>query len=153
MARTARKPKDDDTGEVKVKDPALAKKLYFQDIKPARSKASEFMQEVSTGKKAVKKQAHLQSISFDTAVRLFEMEDAKEDDAVRGFVQFYNELKGREVLTYNSNDLVDQMQGKPDGYARPKLVTIPNSDGMESDLSDVADEIAHETSTQDGQED
>lgn len=136
MARTARKPKDDDGGEVKAKDAALAKKLYFHDIKPARSKASEFMQEVSTGKKAVKKQANFQGYSFDVATRLHELEDAKKEDAVRGIVMLLNELEGRTVLTCHFEDMVDMMQSD-DGYARPKpdlsLVTL--SDGTEDDLA------------------
>jgi hypothetical protein len=154
MARAARKPKDNDGGEVKAKDAALAKKLYFHDIKPARSKASEFMQEVSTGKKAVKKQAHFQSTSFDTATRWHELEDAKKEDAVRGFVMLFNELEGREVLTCHFGDMVDQMQGD-DGYARPKisLVTLGEpSDGTETDLCDAAFEEAtdEELAQQDG---
>lgn len=141
MTRAARKPKDDDTGVIQRKDPELAKKLYFHDIKPARSKASEHMQEVSTAKKAVKKQAHFQGYSFDVATRLHELEDAKKEDAVRGIVLLLNELEGRTVLTCHFEDMVDMMQSE-DGYARPKphlgLVTL--SDGDETDLSDAAED-------------
>lgn len=140
MARAARKPKDDDSEVIHAKDPALAKKLYFQDIKPARSKASEFMQEVSTAKKAVKKQAHFQGYSFDVAARLHELEDAKKEDAIRGIVLLLNELEGRTVLSCHFEDMVDMMQAD-DGYARPKpqlgLVTL--SDGSETDLADAAE--------------
>lgn len=146
MARAARKPKDDDGAvEVKIKDPALAKKIYYQDIKPARSKASEFMQEVSTGKKAVKKMAHFQGFSFDVATRLHELEDAKKEDAIRGIVALLNEYEGRTVLTCHFEDMVDMMQAE-DGYARPKphlgLVTL--SDGDETDLGDVGEDIAED---------
>lgn len=138
MARPKKKA-DDDAGEVKVKDPAFAKKLYFHDIKPARSKASEHMQEISTAKKAVKKRAHFQSVSFDVATKLHEMEDAKKEDAIRGLVLMVNELEERTVLTCHYEDMVDMMQAG-DSYARPKpdlsLVTL--SDGTETDLSDAA---------------
>lgn len=147
MARAARKPKDDDGAvEVKVKDPALAKKIYYQDIKPARSKASEFMQEVSTGKKAVKKMAHIQGFSFDVATRLHELEDAKKEDAIRGIVALLNEYEGRTVLTCHFEDMVDTMQAEG-SYARPKpqlgLVTLGQpSTGDEADLGDVGEDIA-----------
>lgn len=142
MARAARKPKDDDAEVIHAKDPALAKKLYFQDIKPARSKASEFMQEVSTAKKAVKKQAHFQGYSFDVAARLHELEDAKKEDAIRGIVLLLNELEGRTVLSCHFEDMVDMMQAD-DGYARPKpqLVTVPIATGDETDLADAADDF------------
>lgn len=145
MARTARKPKDDAAEEVQVKDPALAKKLYFHDIKPARSKASEHMQEVSTAMKAVKKQCHFQTSAFVSATRAHELEDAKKDDWLRGFVMILNELEGRTVLTFHSNDLVDIAQAAADQRPKPSLglVTLGQpSDGMETDLADAAEDEA-----------
>jgi hypothetical protein len=144
MARAARKSNDDDTGEVKTKDPSLAKKLYFHDIKPARSKASEHMQEVSTAKKAVKKQANFQGWSFDAAVRAHEMEDARKEDAIRGFVAMFNELEGHEVLTCNYKDMVDMME-TDDGYARPPLSLVTLSDGSETDLGYAGEEVAQQS--------
>ncbi|WP_310530695.1 hypothetical protein [Novosphingobium sp.] len=138
MARPARKPKDDDGGEVKAKDFAHAKSLYINDIKPARSKASEFMQEISTAFKTVKKVCGIQPGAMKAALKVVEMEDAKRDDYLRCFNGVLRE-HGIEPMPV---DMVDAMQGKPDGYARPKLVTIPagpESDGTETDLSDAAE--------------
>ena len=135
MARTARK-EPDDTGEVKTKDFALAKKLFQQDIAPAVSKAGEAMQEASTGYKAIKKQAHIQPQAAKLAFKLADMEEAKRDDFLRclgGLLKVF----GIEI---DPKDMVDQMQSG-DGYKRPpmQLVTIPTSDGSETDLVDAAD--------------
>jgi hypothetical protein len=139
MARAARTPKEDDTGEIKAKDYALAKKLYQHDIKPAVSRAGEAMQEASTGFKAIKKQAHIQPQAAKLAFKLADMEEAKRDDFLRCLGGLLKEF-GIEVAP---KDMIDMMQGE-DGYARPKpqLVTIPGgapSDGSETDLADSAD--------------
>lgn len=150
MARTARK-EPDDTGEVKTKDFALAKKLFQQDIAPAVSKAGEAMQEASTGYKAIKKQAHIQPQAAKLAFKLAEMEEAKRDDFLRCLGGLLKEF-GIEL---DPKDMVDQMQGG-DGYARPKpqLVTIPTSDGSETDLVDAAGDdfemTAEELAAQEG---
>lgn len=136
MAKTARKPKDDDSGEVKVKDFDFAKKAYFEDIKPAISKAREMMQEASTCYKAIKKQAHIQPSAMKTAMKVFEMEDAKREDWLRCF----NGILRAHNVDPDPKDMVDLMQGD-DGYARPKpmLVTIPDHHGDDSDLADAAE--------------
>ncbi|MBP6554644.1 MAG: hypothetical protein KA233_03090 [Novosphingobium sp.] len=138
MARAARTPKEDDTGEIKAKDFALAKKLFKQDIEPAVSKAGEAMQEASTAYKAIKKQANIQPQAAKLAFKLADMEEAKRDDFLRCLGGLLKEF-GIEVAP---KDMIDMMQGD-DGYARPKpqLVTIPYapSDGTETDLSDAAD--------------
>lgn len=148
MARTARKPEDDEAGVIKVKDFDLAKRLYVNDIKPAKSRAGEAMQEASTAYKQVKKQAHIQPSAMKAAVKVLEMEDAKRDDWLRCFNGF---------LTANNvdpdpKDMVDAMQAggqADDGYARPKisLVTLGEaSDGTETDLADAADDGFDEVS-------
>jgi hypothetical protein len=135
MARTARKPKDDDGGVVQSKDFDRAKKYYFEDIKPARSKASEFMQEVSTAFKAVKKICGIQPGAMKAALKLVEMEEAKREDWLRSF----NGVLRNHNIDPDPKDMVDQMQAE-DGYARPKpaLVAVPLSDGEETDLADAA---------------
>lgn len=147
MARAARKPKDDDTGEVKAKDFGLAKKLFLNDIKPAVSKAGESMQEASTAYKQIKKQANIQPAAAKLAFKLAEMEEAKRDDFLRCLGGLLKEF-GIEV---EPKDMIDMMQAE-DGYALPKphlgLVTL--SDGDETDLSDAADETSADEA---GQED
>lgn len=136
MARTARKPKDDG-GTVQTKDFDQAKRLYFNDIKPARSKASEFMQEVSTGFKAIKKICGIQPSAAKAAIKVVEMEDAKREDWLRSF----NGVLRSHNVNPDPKDMVDAMLGD-DGYARPKpnLVAVPLSDGSETDIADAAEE-------------
>lgn len=136
MARTARKPKDDDTGEVKPKDYGLAKKLYTQDIKPAVAKAGEFMQEASTAYKSIKKQANIQPQAAKLAFKLVNMEEAKRDDFLRSLGGLLKEFN----IAIVPIDMVDMMQQADDGYARPRpsLVAVSTpSDGTETDLGDA----------------
>lgn len=148
MAR-GRKAREDDAGEVKVKDFAKAKKLYHHDIKPAKSKAGEFMQECSTAYKAVKKECHIQPTAMRHAIGAMEMEDAKRDDYFRCLVGLVNEMAGRTMLTFHSNDMVDMMeagQGDAQPERRAPLATLMGipSTGEETDLADVAEDIASE---------
>lgn len=142
MARAARKPKNDDTGEVKVMDFERVKKLYLNDIKPARSEASSQGQAVSEAMKAIKKQCHVEPQGARAGFKAYEMEEAHRETHLRSFAGTVNALLGFQAVTVNFGDLVDQAEGKPDRYARPKLVTIPagpESDGTETDLSDAAE--------------
>lgn len=156
MARAARKPKDDDGAtEVKAKDFTKAVSLYRNDIKTANSEAATQNQTAGQGYKDIKKVCHIQPDAARKAFKLMDAtEDAKRDDWFRGFVGLVNEMAGHTVLTFHDTDLVDAMQDT-DGYARPKphlgLVTL--SDGTEEDLADAADDIANETSSEDGQDD
>lgn len=133
MAITARK-EPDDTGEIKTKDFDKALNLYVNDIKPARSKASEFMQEISTAFKAVKSLCHIQPSAMKAAIKVVELEDAKREDWLRGF----NGYLRKAGIDPDPKDMVDQMEGKADKYARPKpaisLVTLGTGD--DSDLAD-----------------
>lgn len=133
MARTARK-EPDDTGEIKKMDFASAVRTYLADIKPAVSKVGEHNQEASSGYKHIKKMCHIQPGAAKLAFKLEEMEEAKRDDFLRGFVGLLNELH----IPLQSADLVDQAEGKADKYARPKpamsLVTLGAGD--DSDLAD-----------------
>lgn len=131
MARAAKKL-DDDTDEVKVKDFDRAKELYYNDIKPAKSKAAEQMQEASTAYKAVKKECHIQPSAMKAAVKVIEMEDAKSEDWLRCF----NGILRAHNIDPDPKDMVDMMHGD-DGYARPRptLVTVPESDGVDADLA------------------
>lgn len=142
MARTARQPKDDDSGAVKPKDFELARKLYHGDIKKAVSRAGEAMQEVSTAYKAIKKQANIQPQAAKLAFKLAEMEEAKRDD----FLRCLGGLLAQFKIDIKPTDMVDLMTGD-DGYARPKpdlsLVTL--SDGDETDLADAAEDFSEAT--------
>ncbi len=151
MARTARQPKDDDTGEIKAKDFGLAKKLYHEDIKPAVSKAGEAMQEASTAYKAIKKTANIQGAAAKLAFKLVEMEDAKRDDFLRCLGGLLKEFG----IDIEPKDMVDLMQQGDDGYARPKpqlgLVTL--HEGDDDDLADAAEEPAGEESSDEDESD
>lgn len=131
MTRTARKPKDDDTGLIKPKDFAQAKRLYLNDIKPAGSRQGEAMKDATDGYKAIKKGCNIQSTAARSAFRLVEMEDAKRDDWLRGFVGLLAEFN----IPLQSNDLVDQAEKAPP--AKPRLVTVPAGDHPADD-SDLA---------------
>lgn len=136
MARAARTPKEDDTGEIKVKDFAKAVSLYRNDIKPARSKASEFMQEISTAFKAVKSLCHIQPSAMKAAIKVVELEEAKREDWLRGFNGYLREAG----IDPDPKDLVDAMGGgSPPARPKVQLVTMGlPSDGSETDLSDAA---------------
>lgn len=134
MARAAKK--QDEVEVVQTKDFEQAKKLYFQDIKPAKSKAGEYMQEVSTAYKAVKKQAGIQPSAMKAAVKVVEMEEAKRDDWLRCF----NGIMRSHNVDPDPKDLVDTME-RP----KPQLVAVPVSDGSETDLADAAGEPAYGT--------
>lgn len=147
MARAARKPKDDDTGEIKVKDFAQAVRLYRTDINKAVSDAATSMKDASDAYKVIKKHCNIQPGAAKLAFKLDKMEEAKRDDFLRCFTGLLKELN----IAINPTDMVDMMQAD-DGYARPKphlgLVTL--SDGSETDLADAADETSADEA---GQED
>lgn len=137
--RTARAPKADKVEEVASMDFDRAKKLYFEDIKPARSKASEHMQEVSTAFKAVKKVCGIQPGAMKAAIKLHEMEDSKRDNWLRAFNGYLRAVN----IDPDPKDLVDAMNGeKQDRYARPKptLVTLAAHEGDNEDLAGGADD-------------
>lgn len=148
MARTARKPKDDDGGEIKMKDFGKAVSLYRNDIKKANSEAATQNQTAGQGYKDIKKICHIQPDAARKAFKLMDRtEEAKRDDWFRGFVGLVNEMAGHTVLTFHDTDLVDAMQAD-DGYKRPKpsLVAVPPpSDGTETDLADAADDFTEAT--------
>lgn len=135
MARTARK-EPEDTGEIKKMDFASAVRAYRNDIKPALSNVGDAAQEASTAYKHIKKNCHIQPGAAKLAFKLDDMEEAKRDDFLRGFVGLLNELN----IPLQSADLVDQAEGKAPSPARskPKLVTLPRGD--DSDLADPSGE-------------
>lgn len=128
--------------EIKKKDFSSAVRAYREDILPAQAKVGEHAQEQSTAYKHIKKNCHIQPTAARQAFRLDQMEEAKRDDWLRGFVGLLRELK----IPLEPVDLVDLAE-KPDRYARPKPVLatmgIP-SDGEETDLGDVGAQIAGE---------
>lgn len=119
-----------------------AMKIVKNDIMPANAKSGEFAQEASTAYKAIKKNCHIQPSSVKAAIQIANKEDAKRDDYLRGMCEMVNRLTGETLLTFHSNDLVDQAEGKP-GRSKPKLATLggvpaepQQSDGTETDLAD-----------------
>lgn len=136
MARTARKAPDD-TGKIKPKDFAGAVRLWRNDIKTAASESATQMQTIGEAYKEIKKGCNIQPQAAKLAFKLDGMEEAKREDFLRCFTGLLSELN----IPLQSNDLVDQAEGKADRYARPKpsLVAVPLSDGTETDLADAAE--------------
>ena len=150
MARAARKPKDDDTGEIKVKDFAATVRIYRTDINKAVSDAATSMKDASDAYKTIKKHYHIQPAAAKLAFKLDKMEEAKRDDFLRCLTGLLKELN----IPIEPADMVDMMQ-VDDGYARPKphlgLVTL--SDGDETDLSDAAEDDFEATEAELAQQD
>ena len=136
MARAKKTPQVE---EVHAPDFALAVRIFRQDIKPAQSKVGEYAQEQSEAYKAIKKRAYIQPQAARLAFRLDDMEESKRDDFLRSF----NGLL-KEMNIFMPVDLADIAEGKgrsgetvvPIGTgAKPKLATIPMSDGKDDDLA------------------
>jgi hypothetical protein len=134
MARGKRKVADQ-VVEVLKPDFDLARRIYFNDIKPAQGKVGEHAQEMSSAYKELKRNAHIQPQAARMAFRLIDMEESKRDDFLRslnGLLQVFR--------IFIPRDLVDQAEVKPDAdnvipigdSPRPSLATIPSDD---SDLA------------------
>jgi hypothetical protein len=145
MARAKKTPQVE---EVHAPDFALAVRLYRQDIKPAQSKVGEHSQEMSEAYKAIKKRAYIQPQAARLAFRLDDMEESKRDDFLRSF----NGLL-KEMNIFMPVDLADMAEGKgsagetvvPIGAgSKPRLATIPMSDGKDDDLAGNDPEEEHE---------
>lgn len=134
MAKTARKPPEDG-GVIPSKDFAGAVRAYRHDIKPALSKVGEHNQEASSAYKHIKKVCHIQPQAAKLAFKLDDMEEAKRDDFLRCLTGLLKELN----IPLAPADLVDVAEGKADAASprgKPKLVTVPVSDGIDADLAD-----------------
>ena len=110
MAR-GKKAREPEVEEVKTKDFERAVKTFKNDIKPANTQAASHNQVAGEGYKHIKKICHIQPDAARKAFKVCEMEDAHRDDWFRSFSGTINEMLGYEALTFNTNDLVDQMQG------------------------------------------
>lgn len=152
MARAAKKKTDDAVTEIKTMDFDRVKKLYLNDIKPARSEASSQGQTVAEAMKVIKKQCHVEPQGARKAFSAFEMEDAHREIHIRSFVGVFNALIGFEAITCNFGDLVDQAEGKAEPKRpKPNLVAVPTpSDGTETDLADAGEDPDED---EDGDED
>lgn len=136
MARAARKPKDDDTGEVKAMDFAGAVRTYRQDIKPEISKAGEHNQAAGVGYKHIRKICNIPPAAAKFAFKMAETEEAKRDVTLRAINGLFKELG-----IFMPRDLMDIAEGKDvvesvvptNERPRPNLVAIPDDD---SDLAD-----------------
>lgn len=147
-----RPKKKDEVQQLKPMDFAKAVSLYRNDIKPAVSQSATELKDAADGYKAIKKICYIQPQSAKAAFKAFEMEDAKRDDYLRGFVGVFNEMMGEEVLSLRSADMVDVAEGKADKAqprGKPNLVAVktapqPHSDGTETDLADAANAVTGE---------
>jgi hypothetical protein len=135
MKMAKAKMKDDDAGVVHEKDFEQAIRLYKGDIKKANTDAATSNGDASAAYKEIKKICHIQPDAARKGFRLMDrVEEAKRDDWFRGFVGIVNGMAGRQVLTFHDTDMVDSME-RP----KPQLVSVPVSDGTETDLSEAAE--------------
>lgn len=146
MARgTARKSHDGGAQEVKKMDFEQAIRLYRNDIKPGKSQSAAELKDVGDAYKLIKKSCHIQPASAKDGFKVIEMEESRRDDYLRGLVGIINQGLGREqpLLTFHGADLVDQAEGKAAAKpkARPNLVAVPVSDGVDADLLAAAEEV------------
>lgn len=127
--------------EVRTMDFEGGKRVYFEDVKPARSQASEHMQAVSTAMKHVKKRLGMVPGAYQAALKIYEMEAGKQEAFIRTLVGQLNELAGRELVRHTFNDLVDIAQ-RDDGYARPAPAPVEaDADGDEGDFMAAANAV------------
>ncbi len=143
-AMAAAAKKEDGAHEIPQKDFAEAVKIYRNDIKPAKTKQSEFGQEQSTAYKAIKKNCHIQPQAAKLAFSVSEMEDAHRDDFL---ICLYGLFKELEIVM--PRDLVTIAEGQDGGSVipigerkRPQLATLQMgvpSDGSETDLADAGE--------------
>lgn len=125
---------EDQVEEVASMDVERFKRLYFGDIKPAKSEAASQNQTIGEAYKVIKKECKIRPDAAKMAIKVFEMEEVHGEDFFRSFVAATNELFNREVLTYHSFDLVDQAQS---------LATLMDDEDM-PDFSEVEFEEADE---------
>lgn len=118
MARP-KKDQDENIEREDKKDFARASKIYRNDIKPAVSKAAEFMQESSTAYKAIKKECSIQPSAAKFVFKLVEMEDSKRDD----FLRCVEGLMAEMGIDW-PHDLMDMAEGKAAPADRPQLATV-----------------------------
>jgi hypothetical protein len=134
MAR-AKRAKVDQVEEIKKPDFELVKRLYFNDIKPAKSKQATEAQEQSAAFKEIAKTAHVDPAVAKFVFALVETEQSKCEHKLRslnGLLQIFR--------LHMPRDMVDVAEGKPDESnvvpigesSRPQLATIPSDD---SDLA------------------
>ncbi|WP_420137876.1 hypothetical protein [Sphingomonas sp.] len=134
MARAKRKAADE-VVEIKKPDYDLARRIYFNDIKPEKSQQATHGQALSSAYKEIKDAAHIQPQAAKAAFALVEMEESKRDDWLRSFNGLLQTFR-----IFMPRDLVDVAEGKgstdnvvPIGEStRPSLATIPTDD---SDLA------------------
>lgn len=126
MARGRRKAADE-VVEIKKPDFDLAKRIYFNDIKPSRTKQAEHGQELSQAFKELKNTANVDPQMARLAFRLAETEESKRDHQLRCLNGLLKSLN-----IYMPKDLVDVAEGRDDEEIIPtgdaerlSLATIP----------------------------
>ena len=133
MARTVDDTVDKTSTVVEAKDFARAGRLYYNDVRPNQSKASEYLQEVSTAFKSIKKDCGIKSMVAKFVFKLEQMEDHEREDALRCLSGLLKEFR-----MFMPRDLVDAAEGAAEEPAaivpvepkeaprrKPKLVTVP----------------------------
>lgn len=100
---------DDQTNtEVPQKDPALARRLYLNDFKPAQTQMQKHKQVMGEAVKSIRKDAKIQPKAAAIVHWANEAEENNVDDFWRSLELYANESAGRRILTYHGNDLVDR---------------------------------------------
>lgn len=135
--RTARKPPEDNGGELKKMDFEGALRTYREDIKGAVSRAGAEMKDAGDGYKHIKKNCHIPRGAAKQAFAILEMEDA----AAQIHMRAVNGILRAAGCTLEP-DLVDAAEGRagdqdmmPSGTPkpRPNLVAVKPGDDEDFD--------------------
>lgn len=121
----ARKPKVTVTGVVTPPDFEHAKRIWDQDIRPARTRQKAAMKDAKEAWDEVKTEAHVNKPGFATAAKVAEMEEADQQAWLRGF---NGGLKQFGVTLYA--DLADQAEG----VNSEDLPVVPTAERPDTEL-------------------
>lgn len=133
-ADVAEEPKAEDAGAEGKMDFELARKLYFDDIRPAASRSAEEAQAASTGYKAIKNQCKIDPQAAKLAFKVVQMESSKQQHFLRSMAGMF------AIMNIGLHtDLVDEMQGHNSGATiipfkaaeTGGLATLPGDDEAE----------------------
>lgn len=114
----AKKPKV--TGQVTPPDFDHAKKIWDQDIRPARTRQKAAMKDQKEGWDEAKAEAHINKPGFATACKVKEMEEADQQSWLRSF---FGGLKAFGIgLHADMMDKASDAEEDGDGFVAPPVV-------------------------------
>ena len=154
MAKAKHRQDEDDNGEgsgiggeYKRPNVKLAIKIYREEVAPKAAHISTIKGDMSDPHKRIKDECNMPRKVLDFLFQLEDMEDAKRDHWLLALNLGLGELNlglPRDLITLANGD--DGAPVVPIGKrSRPVLATLsPPSDGMETDLADMGEEVAED---------